>query len=96
MKIFKNDGSVNETELKIVNFRPVGTNKNGEAEISNKQWEEVQYSQDFMKALGVSQNFEITVACGLTFHWSLRTLRYESTLKCSQKSSKENFHFTLD
>ena len=50
MKIFKNDGSVNETELKIVNFRPVGTNKNGEAEISNKKWEEVQYSQDFMKA----------------------------------------------
>ena len=43
MKIFKNDGSVNETELKIVNFRPVGTNKNGEAEISNKKWEEVQY-----------------------------------------------------
>ena len=41
MKMFKNDGSVRETELKIVNFRPVGTNKNGEAEISNKQWEEV-------------------------------------------------------
>ena len=41
MRIFKNDGSVRETELKIVNFRPVGTNKNDEAEILNKQWEEV-------------------------------------------------------
>ena len=41
MKIFKNEGSVRDTELKIVNFRPIGTNKNGEAEISNKQWEEV-------------------------------------------------------
>ena len=50
MKIFKNDGSVNETELKIVNFRPVGTNKNGEAEISNKKWEEVQYFQDMYES----------------------------------------------
>ena len=41
MKIFKNEGSVRDTELKIVNFRPIGTNKNGETEISNKQWEEV-------------------------------------------------------
>ena len=55
MKIFKNDGSVNETELKIVNFRPVGTNKNGEAEISNKQWEEVQYFQD--------NNYDSTLKC---------------------------------
>ena len=41
MAIFKSDGTIKETELKIMNFRPVGANKNGDPDILNKQWEEV-------------------------------------------------------
>lgn len=40
--IFNSDGTVKETELKIMNFRPIGnSNKNGDTEDLNKQWEEV-------------------------------------------------------
>ena len=39
--IFNSDGTVKETELKIMNFRPIGTNKDGETDFLNKQWEEV-------------------------------------------------------
>ena len=39
--IFNSDGTVRETELKIMNFRPIGANKNGDQEVLNKQWEEV-------------------------------------------------------
>ena len=41
MKIFNKDGTVRETELKIMNFRPMGTNKNSDPDVLNKQWEEV-------------------------------------------------------
>lgn len=41
VKIFNNDGTIKETELKIMNFRPIGTNAESENEILNKQWEEV-------------------------------------------------------
>ena len=42
MKIFNKDGTVRETELKIMNFRPMGTNKNSDhTDVLNKQWEEV-------------------------------------------------------
>ncbi len=41
VKLFNNDGTVKETELKIVNFRPIGTNQNSEPDTLNKQWEEV-------------------------------------------------------
>ena len=40
--IFNSDGTVKETELKIMNFRHIGnSNKNGDTEDLNKQWEEV-------------------------------------------------------
>ena len=44
VKIFNKDGTVRETELKIMNLRPIGTNKNSDPEIVNKQWEEVRTS----------------------------------------------------
>ena len=43
IEMFNNDGTIRETELKIVNFRPIGTNKNSEPQNINKQWEEVRY-----------------------------------------------------
>ena len=43
MKIFKKDGTIRETELKIMNLRPIGNNKNTDQSenVLNKQWEEV-------------------------------------------------------
>ena len=41
IEMFNNDGTIRETELKIVNFRPIGTNKNSEPQNINAQWEEV-------------------------------------------------------
>ena len=41
--------------------------------------------------LGVSPNFEITVACGLKFHWCLRT----SSLKFQKAKSKIDIFLSL-
>lgn len=42
-KIFNSDGTIQETELKVMNLRPTGLNKNADdPEFTvNKQWEEV-------------------------------------------------------
>lgn len=41
LKIFNNDGTLKDTELKIMNFRPLGNNQESKHEI--KMWEEVSY-----------------------------------------------------
>ena len=51
----------------------------------------------FSPALGVSPNFEITVACRLKFHWCLRTLSLKfQKARTTEKPTgqrRENFNF---
>ena len=58
VEMFNNDGTIRETELKIVNFRPIGTNNNNEPESLNKQWEEVRIYVYCVYCIFINMNHE--------------------------------------